>query len=278
MIQRQLDRSPKADPPNKAKIFAKLVMEGQIHSALWYLSEEDCGGVLPLSEQVMKQLTGKHPQAQQAKLGSVLFGPVEDVPAILYQQINGEMVQEAALRTKGSCGPSGMDVNGFKRMLACKSFKKSSTNLCDSLATRARRLCTEFVDPLAIEPILTSRLIPLDKGNGDVRPIGVGEVVRRIIGKCVTKVTKQDIIEASSSLQVCAGQKSGSEAAIHNIFETDNTDAVLLIDASNAFNSLNRAAALHNVRILCPTIATYAINTCREPARLIIIGGKEMGS
>ena len=38
MIQRHLDRSPKADPPNKAKIFAKLVMEGQIHSALRYLT------------------------------------------------------------------------------------------------------------------------------------------------------------------------------------------------------------------------------------------------
>ena len=209
-----------------------------------------------------KQLTDKHPQAQQAKSGSVLFGPVEDVPAILYQQINGEMVREAALRTKGSCGPSGVDVNGFKIMLVCKPFKKSSANLCDSLATLARRLCTEFVDLVTIEPILASRLIPLDKGNGDVRPIGIGEVIRRIIGKCVTKVTKRDIIEASSSLQVCAGQKSGSEAAIHamhNIFEADNTDAVLLIDAYNAFNSLNRAAALHYVRILCPTMAAAAL-------------------
>ena len=69
----------------------------------------------------------------------------EDVPAFLYRQINGEMVQEAKLRTKGSCGPSGVDVNGFKRVLACKSFKKSSTNLSDSLATLARRLCTELL-------------------------------------------------------------------------------------------------------------------------------------
>ena len=94
-------------------------------------------------------------------------------------------------------------------------------------------------------------------------------------------MTKQDIIEASGSLQVCTGSKSGSEAAIHamhNIFETDNTDAVLLIDASNAFNSLNRATALHNVRVLCPTIATCAINTYREPTRLFIIGGKELRS
>ena len=56
-------------------------------------------------------------------------------------------------------------------------------------------------------------------------------------------MTKQDIIEANGSLPVCAGYKSGSEAAIHamhNILEADNTDAVLLIDASNEFNSLNR--------------------------------------
>ncbi len=109
----------------------------------------------------------------------------------------------------------------------------------------------------------------------------MGEVIRRIIGKCVVKVTKQDVIDASGSLQVCAGLKSGSEAAVHamhSIFEADETDAVLLVDASNAFNALNRAAALHNLTILCPSIATYAINTYREPARLFLTGGKELKS
>ena len=40
-----------------------------------------------------------------------------------------------------------------------------------------KRLCTELVDPATIEPILANRLIPLDKGNGEVRPIGVGEMI-----------------------------------------------------------------------------------------------------
>ena len=89
-------------------------------------------------------------------------------------------------------------------------------------------------------------------GNGEVRPIGVGEVIRRIVGKCVTGVAKQDVINASGAMQVCAGQKRGGEAPIHamrNIFEADETDAALLVDASNAFNSLNRAAALNNMPI-----------------------------
>ena len=114
----------------------------------------------------------------------------------VYSEVTGEMIREAALRTKGAGGPSGVDANGFKRLLACKSFKKSSANLCDAVAAMARRLCTEYVKPLTIELLLANRLIPLDKGEGQVRPIGVGEVIRRIVAKCVTKVTKEDVLEA----------------------------------------------------------------------------------
>ena len=135
-------------------------------------------------------------------------------------------MREGASRTKGSADPSGVDANGFKKILACKSFKRSSINLRGSIATLTRRPCKELVDPLTIEPIVASRLIPLDKGNGEVRPIGVGEVIRRIIGKCVTRVAKRDVINVSGATQVCAGQKSGGEAAIHampNIFDADET-------------------------------------------------------
>ena len=72
--------------------------------------------------------------------------------------------------------------------------------------------------------------------------IGVGEVIRRIMGKCVMSVSKPDVIDACGSLQVCAGHKSGSEALVHamrSVFDADDTDAFLLVDASiNTFNSL----------------------------------------
>ncbi|XP_068691630.1 uncharacterized protein [Montipora foliosa] len=145
----------------------------------------------------------------------------------------------------------------------------------------AKTLYTQYIDPSTIEPLVASRPIPLDNGEGAVRPIGVGEVIRRICGKCVMNITKRDVVEASGSLQLCAGQKSGSEAAIyamHRIFEADDTDAVLLIDASNAFNALNRAVTLHNIRIFCPVTAAYAINTYRHSARLFITSGKEITS
>lgn len=95
------------------------------------------------------------------------------------------MIRGAALRTKGSGGPSGVDATEFKRILDCKSFKSSSTSLFDALVTMTRKLCTEYINPHTIEPLVACRLIPLDKGEGAVRPIGVGEVLRRIMAKCV---------------------------------------------------------------------------------------------
>ena len=54
--------------------------------------------------------------------------------------------------------------------------------------------------------------------------------------------------------------------AMRDIFAEEETDGVLLIDASNAFNTLNRQALLHNIRYLCPTIATYVRNCYGTPA------------
>ena len=67
-----LSNSRMVDPPNAARVFANLVMSGQINSALRYLSENDVG-VLPLIEDVMAQLREKHPNPQEARLGPLLF-------------------------------------------------------------------------------------------------------------------------------------------------------------------------------------------------------------
>ena len=50
--------------------------------------------MLPLTDDVMRQLHEKHPEAQDVKLGSILFGPVEEVHVSLYQQIDGEMIRK----------------------------------------------------------------------------------------------------------------------------------------------------------------------------------------
>ena len=81
--------------------------------------------------------------------------------------------------------------------------------------------------------------------------------------------------------QLCAGLESGCEVAVHGVvdlFEEDKAHGSIQIDANKAFNSINRTLLLHNVKILCPEIATYINNCYMKPSRLFITGGKEISS
>ena len=106
-------------------------------------------------------------------------------------------------------------------------------------------------------------------------------MLRRIVGKVVMNEIKSDVLEAAGNLQLCAGQFGGCEAAVHattEIFQDDETQAVLLVDASNAFNRINRSVMLHNIGILCPSLAKFAENCYTQKIRLFVIGGRELSS
>ena len=56
-----------------------------------------------------------------------------------------------------------------------------------------RTLCTQYIDPMTIEPLVANRLIPLDKGEGAVRPIRVGEILTISCAKCVMSVANNNL-------------------------------------------------------------------------------------
>ena len=101
-------------------------------------------------------------------------------------------------------------------------------------------MCTDLDETRTIEAFLSCRLISVDK-NLRVWFTGVGEALRRIAGKVIVSVLKEDVIKRTGTLQVCAGEEAGIEAAIHSMnmmYEDENADEILLVDVSNAFNSL----------------------------------------
>ena len=54
------------------------------------------------------------------------------------------------------------------------------------------------------------------------------------------------------------------------MYDDPDCNAVLLVDAENAFNSLNRSVALHNLKITCPEFFKYVLNTYRQPSDLFV--------
>ena len=72
--------------------------------------------------------------------------------------------------------------------------------------------------------------------------IGIGETLRRIIARAVLSTFKDDIRMAAGPMQLCAGQESGCETAVHvmqKLFNSPEVEAVLLVDATNAYKSTN---------------------------------------
>ena len=276
-IQKKLKSRPRKQQVfNAEKTFANLIMQGKISAAMKVLDKDFENGVLQLSPEVINELQTKHPIANPVKYGSILLGPKLQVPSSYFNDIDEHLIQKAALLTKGSAGPSGLDADVCCRILCSRNFSYDGLLLREEIAMFVRNMLSKSYDPIVLQPLISCRLIPLNKNPG-VRPIGVDEVLRRIMGKAVTWACKNEIKEAAGPLQTCAGFKAGAEAAIHamhSFFDQEGTDAVLLIDAENAFNSMNRKTALVNVQVGCPFIAKYLINTYRKAATLILSSGE----
>lgn len=82
-----------------------------------------------------------------------------------------------------------------------------------------KKICTDKLavdrekEETRLEAFLACGIIPFDKNPG-LRPVGVGEVLRRIFGKVVMKIAKEDITKLVGPLQLCADQETSSEVTI----------------------------------------------------------------
>ena len=275
------------------------MLQGKVNAALHVISKDTNRGLLSLDSLIptgkdsngevacqttIDILREKHPKGWLAVTETLLpesrSHPVEQYHnSIVFEQITGEAIRKAALHTHGAAGPSGVDAYAWGR--PCSSFKTASTDICNASAAVARRLCTTDVHPGGLTAFAVAcRLIPLNKNPG-VRPTGIGEVSRRIMAKAILKTIGDDIQSAAGPFQACAGHEAGCEAAVHTmkeIYSREDTEAILLVDATNALNAINRQAALHNIRVICPAVSTVLNNTYRAPVRLYNMGEGEIES
>ena len=124
-------------------------------------------------------LKQKHPDATNCHEDIALHGPIRPFHPIVYEEINEDLVLKAVKLTKGGSGPAGMVADGCREALASKVYGESGNDLRKALANVIKKICIKDISDNSLEAFLACRLIPLDKMPG-LRPIGVGEVLRRI--------------------------------------------------------------------------------------------------
>ena len=154
--------------------------------------------------------------------------------------------------------------------------------LIKALAEMIKKLCIDDLsrdtgNATSIEAFTACQKKTKKKPPG-LRPIGVGEVLGRIAGKAIMRISKNDVMRSVGPLQLCASQDAGAEAAIHamhDIFKNNESEAVLLIDAENTFNSINRKAMIHNISIIlqlvCLLLEVKKYHLEKEPPKVILL-------
>ena len=249
-LQIRHSKQKKSEVNEKVKQVDKLMSTGKISVAIGCLSDKKTKGVLPLNEiiegkTVLSILKQKHPLAKTANNKYITEVSEDNMPyrPSLFEQITAKTVRKSTLKTQGM-EKGANEACEWRRILT--HFNQTSIELCKTLATLSYTIATKVVPHENLTAYNSCRMISLDKNPG-VRPIGIGEVLRRIIGKTITQCIKSELKNLEKKFQVCLGQKCGIEYAIHSLrdkFQKPQTDVILLIDAENAFNLLKRELVL----------------------------------
>ena len=121
-----------------------------------------------------------------------------------------------------------------------------SRDLCDLLC-RVVQSVVSGNPPIEIgQALAASRLIGLAKENGDVRPIAVGECLRRLCARFISLQEKASMAAILAPVQYGVATSAGLEQVVHQIqagLESHENWCLFKCDITNAFNSISRAAS-----------------------------------
>eukprot|EP00957_Ditylum_brightwellii_P185088 14094998-Ditylum_brightwellii.AAC.1 len=115
---------------------------------------------------------------------------------------------------QGAAGQGGVDSIAWRDWIL--QYGIASRKLREGVATVARWLANTRPAWAAYQALVTGRLIVLDKCPG-IRPVGIGEILFRMIGKCIIAVCGDEVAKACGIHQLCFILKAGIEGAVYSM-------------------------------------------------------------
>jgi hypothetical protein len=179
-------------------------------------------------------------------------------------------------------GPSGLKPAHLKECLQ-DADSGVATDFLRGLDSFVRLCLDGELLPGAVPYLCSGKLIPLRKGSGmDVRPIAVGETLRRIVSKALmSHPLARRAAQSLEPLQLGLGTRGACELVAHGTQaltsamhsqEPDGDWGVLQVDLKNAFNTLLRLAILAGVRGRFPE-GSHWMATCYGQASFLFADG-----
>jgi hypothetical protein len=248
------------------KVEAK-VADFDIRGAVKLLSSDD--SLASFNEDVAEKLKKKHPSPSRE-----LFFPDPFKPGDISLIVNEQNVREAinSFPASSSPGLDGMRPQYLKDIISLSAGEagqkalRALTKLCNFLLSG--QLPSEICHLL-----YGASLCALNKKDGGIRPIAIGNCLRRLTSKLACFQSRNIVNSYLSPHQLGVATKLGCEAAIHTTRTFVNNDqnrgkVLLKLDFKNAFNSVERDCILKEVQCHTPLLYPYLYQCYRNPSTL----------
>ena len=247
----------------------KLCQEGQYTKALQALVSL---GLADHNQASITEMKAKHPRGAPPTIPTTDSSPMVFSPS--------QILEACKTFHKGSgAGPSGFRPEHL--MIALKSSPANRVAKAETQLTRLVNVMAKGAVPPDVTPHLCgARLIAANKKSGGLRPIAVGNILRRLTSKLFSKAVSDRMGNLLAPHQLGVGVRGGVEAAVHTIREAVslNPDKWLIqLDLQNAFNSVNRSHVLSEVARVLPDCLAWAV-TCYGAASHLQFGNTSLSS
>ncbi len=180
-----------------------------------------------------------------------------------------------ALQSAPSASAPGPSGTRFAHLKAFQSHPRALGwlwHLCDRAADG--NLPEGAVDLLGL-----TKITPLLKDNGGIRPVAGGECLRKLTARGLVREHRGALQEAVGEHQFGAGRPGGAEILVHTVQAVAAQrpeHAWVQLDLANAFNSVSRRAALDAVAAHAPALLPMAELFLRR-ASYFPLPGRERG-
>ena len=226
----------------------------------------------PCTDDTIKALKSKHPPKPPDYQGPPTATPKAE--SVHFQQ---SAISDAisSFPNDSACGLDGLRPEHLKNMTsACTG--ETGRHLIRQLTALANHLSKENLPAPVRQFFFGARLIALQKKDGGVRPIAIGNTVRRLVGKVTCATIKEKAMQLYEPHQLGFGVAKGAEGAVHaarrflsSDSDMEDKDLFLKLDFKNAFNSIRRDVLLTRVKEHFPEIYNLILAAYGESSILL---------
>ena len=248
-------------PQQTAVRMPTLLAKGAVSRAAQNLSALP---VKTFSESVLEEMQECFPAEDPLTAEELAYSPEgPDLPAKNADTFRAVLTN---LKRGKAAGPSGTTYEHIRS--ACLF----SSTCFDAVHDFIYQIAT---DQLELPPDYTDCLgIPLEKPNGKLRPICVGEVWLRIAAIYLLALhgkLGQDLAPKQLGVEVSGGAEAIGHA-LNAALEAEPDTAVVSLDWRNAFNCLLRREMVSAVRARVPTLLPFVRTAYGRPSRVFVQG------